>query len=257
MTRNRSTVPALDRAIDIIELMASSSHPLSFSEILSSLDIPRPSLARILHTLRVRGLIEKVEETGRYRLGMKFLYLGHGLKDKIRLRSMAFPFMQELSDLVQETVELSIFDHDQLVLIEQIEGTDEVRLYSRIGAAYPYLHAVAAGKIYLAHMEPEKRSRVLEKIGLPAVTDRTITSMERLERELSEVIEKGYATEDQELRREVCRIVAPIYEHNGLIAGCLGIAAPAFRLARQDWDRIGRCVKEIAQRVTSRLAGEI
>ncbi len=85
------SVPALDRAIDIIELMASSTGPLSFSEIHSTLKIPRASLVRILHTLRDRGIIDKLDDSGYYRLGMKLLYLGHRLKEKIQLRSVAWP----------------------------------------------------------------------------------------------------------------------------------------------------------------------
>jgi DNA-binding IclR family transcriptional regulator len=254
--RTKSSAPALDRGIDVIELVASSREPISFSDLLSSLGIPRASLARILSTLRKRGLIEKDESSGRYRLGIKLLYLGHRLQEKIPLRCVALPYMHRLAEIVQETVELSTLDRDQLVLIEQIEGPGEIRLYSRVGSAYPYLHAVAVGKIYLAHMGAAKRKRVLEKIGLPPVTPRTITDLEKLERELSNVLQEGYAIEDQELRKGVRRIAAPIYDHTGELAGCIGIAAPAFRLDTKDFHGIGTIVKETAQQISLRLRGE-
>lgn len=174
----KTSVPALERGIDILELLASSGKALSFSKILTALSIPRASLVRILDTLVERKIIDKMEVDGHYRLGMKLLYLGHRLKDKINLRTVAWPLMQRLAEQIRETVELSVLDQGQLLLIEQIEGPGDVRVYSRIGGAYPYFHAVSVGKLYLAHMDPAKRKRVVDQLGLPAVTPWTITDRE-------------------------------------------------------------------------------
>jgi DNA-binding IclR family transcriptional regulator len=247
------SIPALDRAIDIIELMASSPGPISFSNIHSALRIPRASLVRILHTLRDRGIIDKVEDSGYYRLGMKLLYLGHRLKEKIRLRSVAWPYMQRLSEMFQETVELSTLDKDQLILIEQIEGNRGMRLFSRIGGAYPYFHAVAPGKIYLAHMESEKRSKVLKKMGMPAITEYTITDLKKLDREVKTVLVNGYAVEKQELRIGVVRVAAPIYDHEHQLTGCLGVAVPIFNFEDRTIDQMGKEIKNISQLVSKEL----
>ena len=56
---------------------------------------------------------------------------------------------------------------DQLICIERIQGNEGVNPYSRMGSVYPYFHAVSVGKVYLAHMDPLKREKILEKIGLP------------------------------------------------------------------------------------------
>lgn len=254
---NKSQAPALDRGIDVVEFMAARQEPLSFSEILAAMHIPRASLVRILNTLVNRGFIDKLQENGRYRLGMKLLYLGHRLQDKIRLRTLAVPFMQQLSQLTRETVELSTLDQDQLVLLDQIEGQGDVRLYSRVGAAYPYFHVVAVGKLYLAHMEPTKRRRSLQKIGLPAVTGNSITDLEVLEQELATILETGYAVEDQELRKGVRRVVAPIFDHTGALAGCLGVAAPIFRLSTEDFPRVGKIVRGVADEVSASLGSGV
>ncbi|MBC8461794.1 MAG: helix-turn-helix domain-containing protein, partial [Deltaproteobacteria bacterium] len=100
-------VPALERALDVIDLLASNDNDLSFSEILSSLNIPRPSLARILKILTDRGIINKAGDRGLYSLGMKLLYLGNRLESKLKLRSVAWQFMQELASKTGKTIELS------------------------------------------------------------------------------------------------------------------------------------------------------
>ncbi|MBC8461717.1 MAG: IclR family transcriptional regulator [Deltaproteobacteria bacterium] len=231
--------------------MASSKGDLSLSEIIKRVNIPRQSLIRILNTLCDRGIVDKTDQRGFYRLGMKLLYLGHRIQDKIELRSVALPFMHELAEKTAKTIELSTLDRDQLILIEQIEeGSEGVRLYSRIGSVYPYFHALAVGKIYLAHMDPEKRQKVLGKIGLPAVTEHTITEMNKLEEELLRVQEDGYAFEDQELRKGVRRVVAPIYDFQNDLAGCIGIAATLFSFELEDRDRLGQMAVETASKIS-------
>lgn len=254
MGKDRSSyAPAVDRALDVIDLMAASERDLSLSEIVETVDIPRQSLIRILNTLCDRGIVERAEQRGFYRAGMRLLYLGSRIQDKITLRSVALFFMKELAEKTHKTIELSSLDRDQLILIEQIEGTEGVRLYSRVGGFYPYLHALAVGKIYLSHMVPQKRHHVLDKIGLPTVTEHTITDMNVLEQELLKVKEYGYAFEDQELRKGVRRVAAPIYDFRNELAGCIGIAATLFSFDLEDRESLGRMVVDTARRISERM----
>lgn len=245
--------PAVDRALDIIELLAVCEREMPLSEILTRLAIPRQSLIRILNTLCDRGIVDRAGRRGCYRLGMRLLYLGNRLQDNIRLRSAARPFMEELAEATHKTVELSTLDRDQLILIEQIEGSEGIRLYTRIGSAYPYFHAVAVGKVYLANMEAAKRHKVLSAIGLPPVTEHTIIRMDRLEAELKGIKQKGYAFEDQELRKGVRRIVAPIYDHRNRLAGCVGVAATIFSLEINDIEGLARQIMETARQISNHM----
>ncbi len=244
---------AVDRAIDIIELLSEKDRALSVSQIMNELDIPRQSLIRILNTLRVRGIIDKGEKKGFYRLGMNLLFMGNHLQDKINLRSIAWPSMQELSKKIRKTIELSTLDRDQLVCIERIQGNESVNIYSRIGAVYPYFHAVSVGKVYLAHMDSGKRKENLKKIGMPAVTEYTITDINILEKELEKVKAKGFAFEDQELRKGVRRVAAPIYNKTNKIAGCISIAAPIFSFKIDDVNTLGIMAKKAAGKISDAI----
>ena len=221
MRKKSASAPAVDRALDVIELLAASDRDLALSEILKRVNIPRQSLIRILNTLCDRGVLDRAEQRGFYRLGMKLLYLGNRLQDKITLRAVAWPFMQELAEKTHKTIELSTLDRDQLILIE-----------------------------HLAHMEPDKRENVLDRIGLPAVTESTITELKKLEKELLIVKKSGFAFEDQELRKGVRRVVAPIYDFSDNLAGCIGVAATLFSLELEDREYLGRMVKEMANRIS-------
>lgn len=246
-------ITAVDRAIDVIELLSENEGTLSLSQIMNELDIPKQSLIRILHTLCVRGIIDKAEKRGFYRLGMNLLFTENHLQDKINLRSIAWPSMQELSKKVRKTIELTILDRDQLVCIERIQGNESVNIYSRIGSVYPYFHAVSVGKVYLAQMDSDKRKESLKKIGLPAVTENTITDRDTLEKELQKVKKNGFAFEDQELRKGVRRVAAPIYDKTNKVTGCISIAAPIFSFELDDAHRLGMMAKETADGISKSI----
>jgi len=253
MKVNQKKAPAVERAFDVIELMAASESELTLSEIMGKVRIPRQSLVRIMNTLCDRGILDRAEQRGHYRLGMKLLYLGNQMQDKIDLRSVAWPFMEDLSQKTRKTIELSTLDRDQLILLERIEGSEGVNLYSRVGSVYPYFHAVGVGKVYLAHMDSGKRKNVLNKIGLPAVTEHTITNLSELEDNLSVVQKNGYAFENQELRIGVRRIAAPIFSFRGKLVGCIGIAAPIFSFRSKDKAKFGKMAVKAAKRISDRL----
>ena len=250
MENNSDRSTAVDRAIDVIELLSATKTDLSFSQILASHNIPRQSLVRILNTLCDRMVVDRTEQRGFYRLGMKLLYMGNCLQDKINLRAVAWPFMEELSRQTRKTIELSILDRDQLICIEQIPGNEGVNLYSRVGSVYPYLHAVSVGKIYLGHMNPVKREQILVKIGLPKVAKHTITDASVLEKELRTIQKEGYAFEDQELRTGVRRVAAPIYDYMDELAGCISIAAPIFSFKVKVKHRLGKMAVEAARKIS-------
>ena len=94
MAKHKSNhTPAVDRALDIIALLADSGNAVPLSEMLTNLSIPRQSLIRILNTLCDRDVVDRTGQRGFYRLGMKLLYFGDRLQDKIRLRYIGRPLM--------------------------------------------------------------------------------------------------------------------------------------------------------------------
>ena len=82
------------------------------------------------------------------------------------------------------------------------------------------------------------------------MTEHTITDINQLEEELTGIREKGYAFEDQELRKGVRRIVAPIYDHRDHLAGCVGVAATIFSFEMDDRESLSRQVVETANQIS-------
>jgi len=110
--KKRACAPAVDRALDVIELMAASERDLSLSEILKGVNIPRQSLIRILNTLCEREIVNKTEQRGFYRLGTRLLYLGDCLRKKVRSRFSAWPIVWNFAEGSSKTVDFSTSEGD-------------------------------------------------------------------------------------------------------------------------------------------------
>ena len=93
----------------------------------------------------------------------------------------------------------------------------------------------------------------MTRMGLPKITEHTITQLEVLERELKTVAQRGFASDTEEMRAGVCRIAAPVYDKTGKVVACLGIAAPSFRIRKGDYERIGNLVKRQSQELSADL----
>jgi len=246
--------PALSRGLKVLELLAQEESELSLKSISERLDIPTPSLWRILWVLRDNGYLLFDQDKKTYRLGFKFLYLGNILLNRMGFRSQARGYLKQLVELTGETAELSARVKDQLILIDQIDGPEAVRLFSRIGSAYPYFHATAPGKVYLAHITGEKLKRVMDRMGLPRITRHTITTFTKLENQLKSVKERGYGFDRQEMRIGVSRIAAPVFDHLGQVVACLGVAGPSFRITTKNYETIGKWTKDLADQLSEELS---
>ena len=202
--------------------------------------------------LKESGYVLYDAQTHSYRLGYRFLYMGSVLLHQVEFRSET-RVLKKLVSLTEETAELSTRVKDEIILIDQAESPQAVRLFSIIGSSYPYFHATAAGKVYLAHMTEEKLQQVIEKIGLPSITKFTLRSFGVLKKELKRIRSQGYAVDDQEMRLGVFRIASPVFDQDGKIIACLGVAGPSFRLNRHKQKSIGIVIREVAKE----LSGEV
>lgn len=246
--------PALSRGLKVLEILAQEEYELSLKSISEKLNIPTPSLWRILWVLRDNGYLLFDQDKKTYRLGFKFLYLGNILLNRMGFRSQARGYLKQLVELTGETAELSARVKDQLILVDQVEGPEAIRLFSRIGSAYPYFHATAPGKVYLAHISGEKRKRVMDRMGLPRITRYTITKFTELEDELRLVKKRGYSFDRQEMRIGVSRIAAPVYNQQGKVVACLGVAGPSFRITIKNHEKIGKWTKDLADQLSEELS---
>jgi len=249
-------IPAVDRTLSILELLANEEDGLSFSELASSLNIPKPSLSRLLSNLKQRGYVSHNPVARKYELTFRLLTLAHRLLGKLDLREKARPSMQKLMEKSKETVELAILDDKEIVYVDKLESYESVRLVAHVGSRYSTLHPTAMGKVFLAYMSEKDFQCIMRERGLKRFTKNTITEVERLTEKLKEIRANHYAFDDQEVRLGVRRFAAPIFDHSNRMVGGIGIAGPTFRMRMSRKEELGSAVRQAAEEISRELGWE-
>jgi DNA-binding IclR family transcriptional regulator len=182
-----------------------------------------------LNDLTIGRFVDR-PEPGSYRLGMRLLELGNMVKARLNVRDAALAPMRDLHKLIQQPVNLSMRQGDEIVYIERAYSERSgMQVVRAIGGRAP-LHLTSVGKLFLSVDEPMKVRSYATRTGLSGHTKNSITQLPVLERELSKVRQYGIARDNEELELGVRCIAAGIYDDQGKLLAGLSISAPADRL---------------------------
>lgn len=245
---SRTSIQVIDRMMDVIDILSKASGTVNLKEIakLSSL---HPSTAhRILNALAHYNMIERVE-SGTYRLGTKFLELGNITKANLDFRKEALPFMQSLHAELQETINLSVRQGDEMVYIERISTERSAMKVAHLVGAKAPLHITAVGKIFLLEDGRELTIGYIRRCGLQTFTQNTIKDAQSLFEELDRINLMGYALDDEEAEPGVSCIGAGIRDDSGKLVAGLSVSSPSNRL-NKSW---GTQIKDAAEAISKSL----
>jgi IclR family transcriptional regulator, KDG regulon repressor len=218
----------MEKVGNVLNLFSFKCPEWGVSEVAKTLAIPKSTTSEIMASLADQGLLCRTDE-GRYRLGWRLFHLSQVLLDNTDFCIEARQVMRELVERWGETSHLAVLDEAQVLYVEKLQGTPAVQiLLSRVGARLPP-HCSGVGKVLLAHRTWHEVTTLLEEQGLKAFTPNTITSFDRLAKELEQVRQRGYAYDHEELVLGLCCVAAPIYDLSGQALAALSISVPAYR----------------------------
>lgn len=246
-----STSAGVDRAVDLLEAIASSSggEPLLLSDVARAIQLHVSTAHRLLKRLETRGLVERID--GGYVIGLRAFELGTAWTRRNPVKEHAKPIMEELASAVNETTHLGILEGDEVVYIEKVEGSHAVRTSSEIGRRMP-AHSTAVGKALLAYAQPTKLASLRDK-PLVRRTPNTIVTWAKLDRELERIRRRGYSTDDCENEEGVRCVGAPVFDHAGKLIASLSISAPLQRGSDARMKEIAAVLVQAANRLSARL----
>jgi DNA-binding IclR family transcriptional regulator len=185
-----TSVRSVDRAVSLLLALGDRDEEVGVTEIANHLGFHKSTASRLLSTLQQRGLVEKDQDSGKYRLGLAIVLLGGRAERALDLRSIALPELARLARAVKETATLGALKGDSVHTIAWWDASGMGR--DRTGGNMP-LHATAAGKVLLTN-RPERDVIRRSKIGFAPYTSRTIVRVDLLLEEISRVRERGFAT---------------------------------------------------------------
>lgn len=247
------SVPALDRTLDILETLSSSPKGLTLSELSLQLEIPKNAVFRITQTLMARRYLSRDAETMAFQLTGQWLRLATPRLGGMSLAALARPAMTALRDDTGETVQLGVLSGADGTIIEQVEGTQPLRIVVDLGLRFT-LYSNAPGKLLLAHLPEKRREQVLSKTSLEPFTSRTITDLGELEKECQRILNRGYSTDYAEADEGVHCIAAPVVDEFEGVVAALWMSGPAKRLPKSRFRELGEEVKAAARKVSQQIA---
>ena len=239
------TVQVIERMFTLIDVLASREEAISLKEISEKSGLHLSTTHRLLNDLATGRFVEH-PQPGSYRLGMRLLELGNLVKGRLNVRDAALAPMRELHKLIQQPVNLSMRQGDEIVYIERTYSERSgMQVVRAIGGRAP-LHLTSVGKLFLAADDPQRVRAYATRTGLSGHTKNSLTQLPALERELSKVRQYGNAHDNEELELGVRCMAAGIYDDQGVLAAGLSISAPAERLEDAWLPKLQATAREIS-----------
>jgi DNA-binding IclR family transcriptional regulator len=222
-----------EKLLSIMELLADAHEPMRLLDISRELHINVSTALRFLNTLIKNGYVIQEQKSLRYYLTFKICNLAHRLRSKVNIRSLAAPYMQQLSQIFGESVCLSIEQNMKVVYIEVVEGQDQmIRSMQRIGSVAP-LHCTAVGKLFLSEYSESQLDKIIMTTGLTQFTRNTITKKGQLFKELEKIRNRGFAVDNEECEAGARCISCPIRDHTGKMIAGISVTGPVIRITDQ------------------------
>lgn len=248
-------VPALRKAIQVLEVLAGSEEALGVSEVARLADIPKNMAFRLLVTLDDLGWIHQTDPKPRYQLTLKPFRLFAQLVSRNGLTEACQAPLKWLHQQCHETVYVGVLHENKALNVQVIDGTGTIRVAAEVGSAFD-LHCTAHGKVLLAHALEKFQDEYLST-PLTAYTDRTITSGKDMKAELEQVKSRGYALNDEEYGRGLVGVASPVFDAQGKIRAAIGVFTATMNLSIGDIeDRIVPLVKEAAKQASLNSAAQ-
>lgn len=247
-----SSVPAVDRAIDLLHVLAEAKRPLPLVELSERTGSSRSTVFNTLATLHEHGFVQKDEHYKTYRLGVAVFELGNAYLAQVSLVPAFYEQARRLVDACGETVKLVIRDGRDVVYLGKQEGSHSVRLVAQVGTRLS-AHFTAVGKVLLAQLSDDDVRQLYADYAFPVHTPNTAGSLDELLERLALVRAQGHAYDNEESNVGVCCVAAPICDHTGQVVAAMSIGVPAERLGPGRMDELTAMIRTHAAELSRTL----
>lgn len=247
-------VQSVERVFNIMEIMAVEGAPITVTELAEKVKLKISTVHRLLSTLLYRGYVEQ-EDNNKYRLGLRLMELGNSVLYYSDIRTVARPFLEELMERCNETVNLAILDGTDVVYIDQVESKNLiiVKMLAQVGNRGP-VHCTSSGKALVAFLPDDRMEETITKLDLTKYTNETITDLDNLRKELKRVREDGYAVDWGEREEHVRCIAAPIFNYEDRAVASVSISGPSTRITTYYMkNELVDLIKETAEKISNKM----
>lgn len=249
----RSGDGTIGKALQVLDLVAQAERPVRFSELLTLSPHPKATLYRLVQTLTNLGMLRYDVDRQTYAPGLRLVSLAHAAWRQSSLAPIARPFIDALSEAVNQTVHLAQLDGGQVLYVDKRNAADPIEMFSQAGKVGPG-YCTGVGKAMLAFLAPEALETALSQQSWFAHTAHTHTSRDTLCRELEDVRRDGVAFDREEHEPGIICVAAPILSGTGRAFGALSITTSTSRKSMADLEELAPHLQSTAREIATAAA---
>ncbi|MEI9905590.1 MAG: IclR family transcriptional regulator [Asticcacaulis sp.] len=205
--------PALEKGLDVLELLAHASTPMTLSQISTRLERSVSELFRMVQVLEARGYVGASPRGDGFELTNKLFSLGISRGPSQNLLASAVPMMQALSEQTRQACHLAIASDDRMVVIARIEAPGDLGFSVRVGYQRPLLHS-SSGVVLYTFQKPKVRDQWRGMLKMAA----TAEEWQAFETTAERVLAQGHNMAASEYIDGITDISAPVSNDVGTIA---------------------------------------
>jgi IclR family transcriptional regulator, KDG regulon repressor len=246
---------AINKAFEILEVFLKTGDELSISDVSELTKISSSTAHRITSILVKRGYINQKRKRGKYALSpQKLVELLGIIRKRLNIRTVALPYMNELSQVVDEAVEMALRSGNIAFNLEAVNLNHILNL--RPESDTFNLYSTGVGKVFLAYMSERELKEYLSKVPLKPRTPYTITKVDELKRELNKIRRNGVAFDNEEHDMGMRMVASPVMDWEGNVVAAVGIMGYSRRISKQRMTSLAPTVKDYALKISRALGYE-
>jgi DNA-binding IclR family transcriptional regulator len=248
---NYYRIGSLEKGVNLLRILAAGG-ATSLEAIAAEARMDRSGCHRYLLTFRDLGLVAKNGASG-YRLTTGLFEIAMLYTNRLEIRQIAWPFMEEIARKYNETVNLVVRNGNHVVFLYKLEGGHQYRADIAVGTRHP-IYCTAQGKAIIAFRpEHEREAYCSTMIDLKAFSANTITSPEAFREEIAAIRQQGFAINNEEYFAGISGVAAPVKDYSGYAVYALSVAGPSVRMPMETLRQIGADLKDAGARISARL----
>lgn len=249
----RSKGSSISRVLEIIEAVAQAERSPSPADLSFMLDIPKPSMHRLLQQLQADGFLQinmrglVVPSDRLHKMAMGVIYAS-------RYKAARQAILHHLAEAIDETCGIALPDGTEMVYYDRVASNWPLQLHLPVGSRVP-LWCTASGKLYLSTFAKNRRQQIISHLPLTKMARNTLTQPEALEEALSHIREQRFSTDNEEFVDGMVACAVPVQDQEGRTFACLYTHAPTIRksldelcafepLLRQAAEKLGQLIHD-------------
>lgn len=250
--RDIARIAVLDRATALLVALSRFTRPATLNEVAQQANLSKATAFRILSTLSEQGFVEQDASTASYRLGIAPLHMAMSVLDSIDVHAKARPVMRAITEMLNETVVLSVRDGDFRVNIDAVECTNAIGSSRRIGEPRP-LHSGAASRVHLAMMSDAEIEVYLKRHRPSGKGEAGPAYLDNLWKDIRKARRSGLVSMPADFSPESMAVATIVYDPAGAPIAALHVAIPRGRFSPRVEQRCGQALLRAAAEITREL----